>query len=149
MWAPGRRPPHTLSPALVTRPDGSLRAVLGTMGGDSQPQILVQLLARLLRHDETPGQAVRAGRWVLGRSAPSGEHGGFDTWDGRGPDLVDLEAHAPTAWDAGLTTRGHDVRRSTAAVDHGFGHAQVIEVVDGVLAGIADPRSLDGAAAGY
>src|ERR671910_37068 len=38
--SPGRPPPHTLAPALVTRPDGSLRAVLGTMGGDSQPQVL-------------------------------------------------------------------------------------------------------------
>ncbi len=149
MWAPGRRPPHTLSPALVTRPDGSLRAVLGSMGGDSQPQILVQLLARLLRHDQTPGRAVRAGRWVLGRRVPDGEHGGFDTWAGDGPDRVEVEAHAPAAWDAGLTARGHDVRRSRAAVDHGFGHAQVIALSDGVLAGIADPRSLDGAAAGY
>ncbi len=149
MWAPGRRPPHTLSPALVTRPDGSLRAVLGTMGGDSQPQILVQLLARMLRHDQSPGRAVRAGRWVLGRRAPHGEHGGFDTWAGDGPDRVEVEAHAPAAWDAGLTERGHDVSRSPAAVDHGFGHAQVIALSDGVLAGIADPRSLDGAAAGY
>jgi gamma-glutamyltranspeptidase len=48
-----------------------------------------------------------------------------------------------------LTDRGHDVRRSRDEVDHGFGHAQVIEVTDGVLAGAADPRSLDGAASGY
>jgi gamma-glutamyltranspeptidase/glutathione hydrolase len=148
-WTPGRRPPHTLSPALVTRPDGSLRAVLGTMGGDSQPQILVQLLARLLRNGESPGRAVRAGRWVLGHRAPAGEHGGFDTWAGDGPDRVEVEAHAPAAWDAGLAERGHDVWRSPAAIDHGFGHAQVIALSDGVLAGIADPRSLDGAAAGY
>ena len=58
--ARGRRPPHTLSPALVTRPDGSLRAVIGTMGGDSQPQILVQLLAGSLRHGESPGGRSRA-----------------------------------------------------------------------------------------
>ncbi|MCI3948262.1 MAG: Gamma-glutamyltransferase, partial [Acidimicrobiales bacterium] len=43
-YGPGRRPPSTLSPALVTRPDGSLHTVLGTMGGDSQPQVLLQLL---------------------------------------------------------------------------------------------------------
>jgi gamma-glutamyltranspeptidase len=41
------------------------------------------------------------------------------------------------------------VRRSAGAIDHTFGHAQVIAVADGVLAGVADPRSLDGAAAGY
>ena len=41
--APGRRPPHTLSPALATNADGTLRAVFGTMGGDGQPQILLQI----------------------------------------------------------------------------------------------------------
>jgi gamma-glutamyltranspeptidase len=37
-YGPGRRPPHTLSPALVTRPDGTLAIVLGSMGGDTQPR---------------------------------------------------------------------------------------------------------------
>lgn len=148
----GRRPPHTLAPALVTRPDGSLRAVLGTMGGDAQPQIVLQLLARLLRHDQSPGTAVRSGRWVLGAGdgSPSArEHAGFDLWDGDGPGHVAVEAHAPAGWDDGLTERGHLVRRSTERPDHAFGHAQVIELTDGVLAGIADARSLDGAASGY
>ena len=48
-YAPRRQPPHTLTPALVTTLDGRLAAVLGTMGGDSQPQVLLQLLARALR----------------------------------------------------------------------------------------------------
>ncbi|RMH70783.1 MAG: gamma-glutamyltranspeptidase, partial [Actinomyces sp.] len=60
-YGPGRRPPHTLSPALVTHPDGSLRAVLGTMGGDAQPQIVLQLLARLLAAGQDPGRAIGAG----------------------------------------------------------------------------------------
>jgi gamma-glutamyltranspeptidase/glutathione hydrolase len=149
--APGRRPPHTLSPALVTRPDGSLRAVLGSMGGDVQPQIVAQLLDRLLRLGESPGRAVRAGRWVLGAgpATPDAQRGGFDLWDDEGPGHIAVEAHAPQAWDAGLAGRGHAVRRSTQAIDHGFGHAQIIEVNDGVLAGVADHRSLDGAASGY
>ncbi len=142
--APGRRPPHTLAPALVTRSDGSLRAVLGTMGGDSQPQILLQLLARLLRHGEPPGRAVAAPRWVLGGA------GSFRTWDGGGPGYLAIEAHAQEAWDRGLADRGHEVRRSPDPVDHGFGHAQVIEPVDPEgLWGVADPRALDGAAIGY
>jgi gamma-glutamyltranspeptidase / glutathione hydrolase len=141
--APGRRPPHTLAPALVTRPDGSLRAVLGTMGGDSQPQVLLQLLARLLRHDQSPGLAVSAARWILGSS------GSFRTWEGEGPGHVVIEAHAEDAWSTGLAVRAHDVRRSVSPVDHGFGHAQVIEALDGGLAGVADPRALDGAAVGY
>jgi gamma-glutamyltranspeptidase / glutathione hydrolase len=142
--APGRRPPHTLAPALVTGSDGSLRLILGTMGGDSQPQVLLQLLARLLRHGQSPGRAVAAPRWVLG-----GE-GSFRTWEGDGPGFLAIEAHAATGWDAGLARRGHDVRRSPHPVDHGFGHAQVIEVADSnVLRGAADPRALDGAAVGY
>jgi gamma-glutamyltranspeptidase/glutathione hydrolase len=138
----GRRPPHTLAPALVRRPDGSLRAVLGTMGGDNQPQVVLQLLARLLVHDQSPGRAVGAPRFVLGE-------GGFSLWADGGPHQVRIEAHAPDAWEAGLAARGHVVRRSPQAVDHSFGHAQIIEVIDGVLAGVADPRALDGAATGY
>jgi gamma-glutamyltranspeptidase/glutathione hydrolase len=141
-YAPGRRPPHTLAPALVTRRDGSLRAILGTMGGDAQPQIVLQLLTRLLRHGEAPGRAVGAGRWVFGP-------GGFDTWSGDGPGHVQVEAHASMAWDAGLADRGHEVQRSALFVDHAFGHAQMIEAVDEVLAGVGDPRALDGAAIGY
>jgi gamma-glutamyltranspeptidase/glutathione hydrolase len=141
--SPGRRPPHTLAPALVTRPDGSLRAVLGTMGGDSQPQVLLQLLTRLLRDGQSPGRAVAAPRWVLGGA------GSFHTWDDGGPDHVAIEAHGPAAWEEGLAARGHDVRRSAVAVDHAFGHAQVIGASDQVLTGVADPRSLNGAAIGY
>lgn len=140
---PGRRPPHTLAPALVTRADGSLRAVLGTMGGDSQPQVLLQLLARLLHHGHRPGRAVAAPRWVLGGA------GSFRTWDGDGPGFLAIEAHAGDDWEEGLAGRGHEVRRSPEPVDHGFGHAQVIEVADGALCGVADPRALDGAAVGY
>jgi gamma-glutamyltranspeptidase / glutathione hydrolase len=141
--APGRRPPHTLSPALITRPDGSLRAVLGTMGGDSQPQILLQVLVRLLVHGESPATAVSAGRWSLSAG------GGFETWEGDGPGHIALEEHAPEGWDAGLTARGHEVQRAPDWAYHPIGHAMLIEALDGVLAGVADPRTLDGAASGY
>ncbi|MCU1498251.1 MAG: Gamma-glutamyltransferase [Acidimicrobiales bacterium] len=139
-YGPGRRPPHTLAPAVATRPDGSLRAVFGTMGGDSQPQVVLQLAARLLAHGQIVGDAVAAPRFVLS----AGEHG-FATWSG-GPQTVRIEAHAPEAWAPGLTERGHDVL--VADFDPaGFGHASVIEVgADGLLAGAADPRSMTGAA---
>ncbi|HET9556757.1 MAG TPA: gamma-glutamyltransferase, partial [Actinomycetota bacterium] len=141
--APGRRPPHTLSPALITRPDGSLRAVLGTMGGDSQPQILLQVLVRLLVHGESPARAVSAGRWSLSAG------GGFETWEGDGPGHIALEEHAPEGWDAGLTARGHEVQRAPDWAYHPIGHAMLIEAIDGVLAGVADPRTIDGAASSY
>jgi gamma-glutamyltranspeptidase/glutathione hydrolase len=142
-YQPGKRPPHTLSPALVTRPDGSVRAVLGTMGGDSQPQILLQVLARLLTDaSASAGTVVEAPRWRLGG-------GGFGIWDGDGPAYLAVENDAPATWDEGLTERGHDVQRSRFQPDHGFGHAQIITVDGDMLDGAADPRTVTGAAAGY
>ena len=56
----GARPPHTLCPAMATR-DGELAAVFGTMGGDAQPQILLQVAARLFAHGDSPADAVGVG----------------------------------------------------------------------------------------
>jgi gamma-glutamyltranspeptidase / glutathione hydrolase len=135
-YGPGRRPPHTLAPLLATRPgDGSLAAVLGTMGGDAQPQILLQVAARLFAHGWSPGAAVAAGRWWLS-SGP----GGFDTWtappDGQ---RVVVEGHAPAGWASGLSALGHPVVQA-APFDHGAGHAHAIVVRDDHVAGAADPR---------
>jgi gamma-glutamyltranspeptidase/glutathione hydrolase len=130
-YGPGRRPPHTLAPALVTNADGSLAAVLGTMGGDAQPQIVLQLLARHYGAGETPGDTLAAPRFTL-----------------RSLDTVAVEEHAPTTWLEGLAARGHAVERRPAWTGE-FGHAQLISLEDGVLAGAAEPRSLGGAAAGY
>jgi gamma-glutamyltranspeptidase/glutathione hydrolase len=138
-YGPGRRPPHTLSPAMVTTAAGELRIVLGTMGGDSQPQILLQLLARLLHSGETPGAAVAAPRWVLGNVGG----GDFGTWRAYGNVEVQLEAGTPPAWRTGLEQRGH----ATGSPFH-VGHAHVIALGAGHLAGAADPRALSEAAAG-
>lgn len=142
--APGRRPPHTLVPAIVTRPDGTLAAVLGTMGGDTQPQILLQLLARLLVVRQTPGAAVAASRWFLGE-------GGFDTWVGGGPQLTTLEPGAPASWAPGLAARGH---RLGSVATRSVGHAQIIVSVEDAAgderwAGAADPRVAGSAALGW
>jgi len=62
--AGGRRPPSTLTASLL-RYDGRIDAALGCMGGKSQPQILTQVLMRLLAG--TPAaQALSAPRWVVG-----------------------------------------------------------------------------------
>jgi gamma-glutamyltranspeptidase/glutathione hydrolase len=141
--APGRRPPHTLSPLLLTHDDGSLAAVLGTMGGDAQPQILLQLLARLLVHGQTPGAAVDAGRFAL-----RGPATGFDTWTCATAPTVLVEASVAPAWAAGLVERGHAVQ-TIPPLDASTGHAHAIVVqADGLLAGAADPRASIGAAAG-
>ncbi len=138
----GRRPPHTLSPALATR-DGQLASVFGTMGGDAQPQILLQIAARLFHHGQSPSTAIDAGRWAL-----RGPVTGFDTWTAPGGPAVQIEGHAPPGWVARLAARGHRTE-SAAAWDSGFGHAHAIVVEsDGMLAGAADPRAVVGSAAG-
>jgi gamma-glutamyltranspeptidase/glutathione hydrolase len=138
--APGRRPPHTLAPALVTN-GRALLAVLGTQGGDLQPQVVLQLLARILHNRQTPGDAVYAPRWSLG-------DGGFATWDGDGPQVTMLERAAPSSWELGLVQRGHRVVRAQPGAN--FGHAQLILVRgDGQLAGASDPRAITGAAIGW
>jgi gamma-glutamyltranspeptidase/glutathione hydrolase len=139
-YGPGRRPPHTLAPALVTHVDGALDAVVGTMGGDAQPQIVLQLLARMLAGGQSPAAAVAAARWTFA--------GSFDTWERGGAVQVRVESHAPAAWFDGLTARGHDVVRAQA-FSHPFGHAHAIRIRGGALEGAADPRARDSAAVGF
>lgn len=141
-FAAGRRPPHTLSPALATR-RGHLAAVFGTMGGDAQPQILLQIAARLFHHGQSAGRAIQAGRWAL-----RGPATGFDTWSQGTSPTVHVEGHASADWRAGLEARGHEVLEA-APWDGAFGHAHAI-VVDGdsMLAGAADPRTRVGSCTG-
>ena len=146
--APGRRPPHTLSPMLVTTPRGALTHLVGAMGGDAQPQIIVQLLARLLRAGQSPATAVTAARLTL--DAPSA--GPFRFWWGE--DLtVQVEADAPPAWPAGLSDHGHRVRTIGAFDPVAVGCAQIIATerdATGARSMVAasDPRSPAGAALG-
>lgn len=144
-YRPGRRPPHTLAPALVTSEDGRvLDCVLGTMGGDSQPQVLLQLLVRRYLAGEDPAASIAAARWVL-----AGAEVGFDVWHGgRGDVRVAVEAHAPAAWFTGLADRGQTVV-TTPSWGGDVGHAHLISFEpSGALAGAADPRSLGGVAIG-
>lgn len=138
--APGRRPPHTLSPALATR-GRDLAAVFGTMGGDAQPQILLQLAVRMFHHGQTPARALDAGRWVV-RGAS-----GFDTWTSGSPTVV-VEEHAADDWARPLRELGHPVEISPG-YDSVFGHAHAITVDrHGMFAGAADPRTVIGSCAG-
>ncbi len=141
--APGRQPPHTLCPALATERDGTLSAVFGTMGGDGQPQILLQIAARLFQHAQSPANAINAGRWLL-----RGPVTGFDTWTAaEGPHVI-VEGQIAPQWAEGLTARGHEVQ-ILRPFDSSFGHAHAIVVEpSGMLAGAADPRSIIGSVAG-
>jgi gamma-glutamyltranspeptidase / glutathione hydrolase len=150
-YGPGRRPPHTLSPTVVTGPAGELRTVVGTMGADTQPQVLLQLLARLLAAGQSPGDAIHAGRFRLAPPAAAEDPGaddGFSTWRAGGRVSVALEGHAPGRWSDGLEARGHAVLGHPAFSDE-FGHAQLIDVRGDVLWGASDPRAAAGAAVGW
>jgi gamma-glutamyltranspeptidase/glutathione hydrolase len=146
-YGPGRRPSHTLSPALVTRTDGSLAHVVGTMGGDVQPEILLQLLARLLHCGEDPATAISTARVV--HEAPGAPP--FRLWQAPNQSLL-MEADAPAAWRGGLESRGHRVRVIGALNPVDVGCSQIIAVERAgdhlTLTGASDPRSPDGGAVG-
>lgn len=139
---PGRRPPHTLLPAMAVR-DGRLAAVFGTMGGDAQPQIAAQVAARLLKHGQSPAEAIASARWTL-----RGPATGFDTWTAPTPPTVAVEGGAPASWSDGLARRGHTIAPAPA-FDSSFGHAHAIVVEPaGSFSAAADPRAQIGSAAG-
>jgi gamma-glutamyltranspeptidase/glutathione hydrolase len=143
-YGPGRRPPHTLSPLIITDMSGKLDTSLGTMGGDAQPQILLQILVRLLHAGQGIGDAIAAPRWVLSREPTNG----FDLWHCESPLIVRVEHTAPANWLHALSETGYEVSQS-AHGDQAFGHAQAIRVTDnGLISGVADPRIGDGAFAG-
>ena len=123
-WGPRRRPPHTLSPMLATGPGGELTHLVGAMGGDAQPQIILQLLARMLRAGQDPATAIAAPRLAL--DVPSA--GPFRLWWGEDLGVV-VEADAPSGWAEGLAGRGHVVRPIRAFDPVAVGCAQIITVV--------------------
>jgi gamma-glutamyltranspeptidase/glutathione hydrolase len=123
VFAPGKRPLHTLIPALALRDDAPW-LVFGSMGGDAQPGVHLQLLARLVDDRADPGDALDAPRW---RVDPG-------SW------RVHAESRfAPGVLD-GLRARGHDVEEGPR-YDPGMGHAHSIRCQRPGYAAAADPRS--------
>jgi len=138
---PGKRPPSTLAPALATTPTGALRTVFGCMGGDAQPQVVLQMAARRFVSDQKVGDLMTASRFAL--TVPAAQ--GFNTWSAAGRLIVAVEAGSP--WLDGLRARGHHVEERQWG-DGLFGHAHMIDVVGDHFEGVADPRALTGAAIG-
>lgn len=132
---PGRKPFHTLNPAMALLDDGRT-LVYGNMGGDGQPQTQSAVFTRTLLFGMTPQEAIAAPRWLLGR-----------TW-GNPTDSLKLESRfAPDVIEE-LRRRGHDVE-VVGAYDEIVGHAgAILRSRDGLLEGGYDPRS-DGGVAGY
>jgi gamma-glutamyltranspeptidase / glutathione hydrolase len=140
--APGKRPRHSILPAMVFRGD-DLHMTFGCMGANMQPQGQVQILVNLIDRAMNPQQAIDASRVrVLGANR------------------ISVESTFPSDVIARLASFGHEIIRGEAPPTdwlqpHDFLHsfmgsaqAIVIDRAFGTLCGGSDPR-LDGVAIGY
>jgi gamma-glutamyltranspeptidase/glutathione hydrolase len=125
--APGKRPFHTLVPAMVLREKRPWLS-FGVMGGDMQPQGHVQVLLNLIDFGMNVQEAGEAPRF---RHSSNG---------------LALESAIGGNVRAALETRGHRVMTAFGA----FGGFQgiLIDPRSGVMMGGSDPRK-DGQAVGY
>jgi len=142
VYAPGKRPFHTIIPGFVLK-DGKPWEAFGVMGGGMQPQGHVQVLTNQIDFGLNVQEAGDASRWQHeGDNEPTGEkmneHGGY----------VNLESGIPMETQRELFLRGHEVRFDVG----GYGGYQAIKVEmhDGVrvYVGASESRK-DGQAAGY
>jgi gamma-glutamyltranspeptidase/glutathione hydrolase len=127
--APGRRPFHTIIPAMLLR-DGDLLGPFGVMGGYMQPQGHLQVVSAIADRAADPQQALDAPRFRC-------DH------DASGWSLALEPGLWPIADD--LAARSHRVVREADVT--GFGGGQAILVNGEVLVGGSDRRK-DGNAAG-
>ncbi|MGH8263475.1 MAG: gamma-glutamyltransferase family protein [Steroidobacteraceae bacterium] len=132
---PGRKPVHTLNPALAELADGRVM-VYGNMGGDGQPQSQAAVFSRYAMFGQDLQQAITAPRWLLGR-----------TWGDMSVSLK-LESRFDDALVGALRDAGHEIELIDEFSDL-VGHAgALVRHPNGVIAGAADPRS-DGIVAGF
>jgi gamma-glutamyltranspeptidase/glutathione hydrolase len=128
---PGKRPMHTIIPAMLFEGDAFLMA-FGVVGADMQPQGHVQFLMNLVDFHMNLQEAM---------DAPRVRH-----LHGR---TVYLEDGIPRETAAALRRRGHEVAsRQPRTNEAGGGQAIYRDPRDGVLLGASDRRK-DGCAIGF
>jgi gamma-glutamyltranspeptidase/glutathione hydrolase len=131
---PGRRPFHTIQPAMARLDDGRLM-VYGCMGGEGQPQTQAAIFTRHVLYGQELHAAINAPRWLLGR-----------TW-GNSQSNLRLESRFDPAVIDAMRAAGHDIDL-VGDFDEVMGHAgAVVRQPDGAILGASDPRC-DGSAAG-
>ncbi len=155
---PGKRTMHTLTPAMVLRDEKPYMA-LGTMGGDAQPQVHVQLLTAMLDFGMNPQQAISAPRWRSGRMRLyppvrhndhiPGQRGLDELTDRDVAEVVLMEKRFTNGAPLLLEMLGHRIQLEESWGD-GMGHAQAIRInpATHLFEGAADPRC-DGLALGW
>jgi gamma-glutamyltranspeptidase / glutathione hydrolase len=133
---PGKRPYHTIIPALVTRSsDNSLFGPFGVMGGFMQPQGHVQVLTRLVDNGLDPQAALDLPRFCIDVEKDNNS--------------ISLEEGIPSETVSALAGMRHPVETVSGMQRALFGRGQVIlrDPETGVLCGGSDPRA-DGCAMG-
>jgi gamma-glutamyltranspeptidase len=131
---PGRKPFHTLNPAMAVFDDGRIMPY-GTMGGEGQPQTQAAVFSRY--NAGVPLQsAITAPRWLLGK-----------TW-GENSVTLKLEDRFDPGVISALKAAGHDVE-ILGSFTATMGHAgALVRYPDGRIEGATDPRS-DGSVAAW
>ena len=132
---PGRKPFHTLNPALAVLQDGRVMAY-GTMGGEGQPQTQAAVFTRHVMFGQDLAEALDRPRWLLGR-----------TWGSAHTNLR-LESRFDERLIDQLMAAGHDVAIIDDPYSDTMGHAGAVVLhPSGMLEGAHDPRA-DGGAVG-
>lgn len=136
VYAPGKRPFHTIIPAFVTK-EGKPFVSFGLMGGDMQTQGHVQIIMNLIDFGMNLQEA---------GDAPRIYHQGTRTQTGHIDDVGDTFVESGFSYEVlrDLMKKGHKIRMNTGI----YGGYQAIMVKDGVYYGATESRK-DGQAAGY
>ena len=127
---PEQRMLSSMTPTILAR-DGELVAVIGSPGGRTIINTVLQIVVNLVDFGQSPQEAVASRRlhhqWL--------------------PDVVRMEDGYMTESDAArLAAMGHEVSWGRG---QGIAHCVFVDPESGMLVGVPDPRDSDGTAAGY
>ena len=139
VYAPGKRPFHTIIPAFVMK-DGQPWMSFGLMGGAMQPQGHAQIVMNLVDFDMNLQEAGDAARWQHYGSTD------YDTPQMKDGGYVTTESGIPFESVNALEKLRHDMRTDTG----GYGGYQAIrwDAENKVYIGASESRK-DGHAVGY
>jgi gamma-glutamyltranspeptidase/glutathione hydrolase len=135
--APGKRPYHTIIPAMATNPGPGgveeLFASFGVMGGFMQPQGHLQVVIAMVDDHLDPQQALDQPRFCISEAEAGGD--------------IRLEEGIPSSVIDDLSALGHAVGQVSGHERALFGRGQIIrrDAESGVLIAGSDPRA-DGCA---